>query len=350
MFSTGLDSGSSAPTRRHVLGGMGMLLLTAACGPSRQSSESSGESAGFPVTVEHRYGTTEIPAPPRRVVTVGLTEQDYVLALGSAPVAAREWFGDHPGALWPWATDKLGQREVPASLPRQDLDVERIAALRPDLVLGMNSGMTEQQYDALSRFAPTIAQPGDHPDYGAPWQELTRPTGRALGRTDQAGRIVANIEQRFEHARTTQPEFRGATGLLATSINGSVYAYATGPAPRFLNSLGFTLPAAAEKLFSGDADHAPVKLSLEHLGALEADVLLLGVYGSRETSIAEEPIYRRLDVARRGRDIPLPQMSPINGALSFSSALSLPIALDELVPRMAKAIDGDPATKPAPVP
>lgn len=336
-------------TRRHLLGGAGTVLLATACGPAREPASGPGSSRGFPVTIRHKYGSTEVPAEPRRVVTVGLTEQDYVLALGIAPVAAREWFGDQPGALWPWAREALGRRPVPTTLARSRLDLEQIAALAPDLVIGMNSGLTRQEYDTLSRLAPTLAQPGEHSDYGVPWQELTRTIGRATGRAKRADGLVRDIERRFERARAEHPEFHGATGLLATSIEGSVHAYAAGPAPRFLRSLGFGLPPAAAELFPDENDRDPVQLSLERLRALEADALLLGIYGSEATSITGNPLYQRLDVAREGRDIVLPKMSRINGALSFGSALSLPTALDEVVPRLARAVDGDPATEPAPV-
>ncbi len=35
---------------------------------------------------------------------------------------------------------------------------------------------------------------------------------------------------------------------------------------------------------------------------------------------------------------------PLGGATSFVSVLSLPFLIDELVPRLAAAVDGDPAT------
>ena len=39
----------------------------------------------FPATVEHALGTTVVEDEPQRVVTVGVTEQDFVLALGVTP-------------------------------------------------------------------------------------------------------------------------------------------------------------------------------------------------------------------------------------------------------------------------
>ncbi|QYN35076.1 hypothetical protein K1T35_43195 [Pseudonocardia sp. DSM 110487] len=55
-------------------------------------------------------------------------------------------------------------------------------------------------------------------------------------------------------------------------------------------------------------------------------------------------LYRRLDVHTEGRDLFL-GLGLYNGALVFASVLSLPLVLDELVPQMALAIDGDPQTR-----
>ncbi|MGI8484593.1 MAG: hypothetical protein ACR2OU_10055 [Thermomicrobiales bacterium] len=41
----------------------------------------------FPVTIPHVYGETVIPAAPVRVVTIGWSTQDAVIALGIDPIA-----------------------------------------------------------------------------------------------------------------------------------------------------------------------------------------------------------------------------------------------------------------------
>lgn len=97
---------------------------------------SAGQPADFPVTVAHKYGTARVASPPKRVVTVGYNEQDFVLALGVEPVGVREWFGDQPNATWPWAQDELGDAN-PEVLPTAELNFEQIAALWPDLIFGI---------------------------------------------------------------------------------------------------------------------------------------------------------------------------------------------------------------------
>lgn len=99
----------------------GVVLLTcltiAACGtspPAAQGPPAATETtpsadAAFPVTIEHRYGSTTIPDEPQRVVTVGLTDHDAALALGVTPVATTEWVVPRPGNIFPWAEDALAE-------------------------------------------------------------------------------------------------------------------------------------------------------------------------------------------------------------------------------------------------
>lgn len=121
-------------------------------GPTATSSEetatSTDSTAAFPVTIEHKYGSTTIVKTPERVVSVGYNDHDALLALGIVPVAVREWFGDQPFATWPWAEDELGNAE-PEVLATGELDFERIAALQPDLIIGLYSGLTEDEYTTL---------------------------------------------------------------------------------------------------------------------------------------------------------------------------------------------------------
>jgi iron complex transport system substrate-binding protein len=137
-----------------------LAAAVAACGDDASSRPpEAAETEGFPVTVEHDLGTTDIPAAPERVVTVGLTEQDTVLALGLTPVGVTEWYGDQPHATWPWAQDELGDAEPTVLSQTDGLQYEAIAALDPDLILGLNAGLDEESYERLSEIAPTVAHP-----------------------------------------------------------------------------------------------------------------------------------------------------------------------------------------------
>lgn len=158
--------------RSATVAATALLLLLAACGggsePAAPSSSATAADA-FPVSIEHRYGTTTIPAEPKRIAVVGLVEQDALLSLGVVPVATTEWFGEKPGAIWPWAETALGSAAKPQVLTNTDgVQFEKVAALRPDLILGIYSGLTSEDYAKLAKIAPTVAQPKNAVDYGDP--------------------------------------------------------------------------------------------------------------------------------------------------------------------------------------
>ncbi|HEY8476280.1 MAG TPA: iron-siderophore ABC transporter substrate-binding protein [Chloroflexota bacterium] len=305
----------------------------------------------FPVTVEHKFGRTTVPSAPQRVVSLGYTEQDPILALGVKPIAVREWFGKQPHAVWPWAQDELGDaRPVVLTMPFGQLNFETIAALRPDLIVATHAGINEEEYRTLSRIAPTVAQPGEYPDFGVPWQEQTRIVGRALGRAERAEQIVAEVEARIAAARQQHPEFQGATVAWASPADGQGQYWVVGPRTppmRFLAALGFRVPDDLANLV-GERDSVPI--SAERLSLLDVDVLVFQVDSAEERAAVESnPLYRQLRVAREGRTIFFVGLQdPLYGALSFSTVLSLPFAVDRLVPMLAAAVDGDPDTPARP--
>src|ERR671923_237503 len=142
----------------------------------------------------------------RRIRLLGLT---LALALGLTPVGVTDWFGDQPDAVWPWAQDEL--RDLGDDPPEvvgdaETINFERIARLRPDVILALYSGLTDDDYETLSEIAPTVAQPDRYPDYGIPWEDQTRTIGEVLGRADEADTLVRGVEDDFAAAREAHPE------------------------------------------------------------------------------------------------------------------------------------------------
>ena len=102
---------------------IGVLAAVAGCGDDGSSADSTTattsatttpatepDAADFPVTITHKYGEITIDKAPERVVSIGFSDQDWLLALGVTPIAVRDWYGDQPFATWPWAQDELGAR------------------------------------------------------------------------------------------------------------------------------------------------------------------------------------------------------------------------------------------------
>lgn len=310
--------------------------------PTTAAGSGTGGDGVFPVTVSHKYGDTTIEAEPVRVVSLGYSDHDSILAVGVTPIAARFWFGDETNVVGPWAQPFL-TGDAPEVLNFIELDFEAIAALRPDIIIAVYSGITETDYATLSQIAPTVAQSGDYIDYGMPWDETTLLIGAALGRSAEAEAAVAAVEQLYEDARTAHPEFVGATGIAAAgSSDGSVALFAgDDPRTQVMTALGFVIPDDILAMF-GEKFYLPISPEQVNLLAdLEMVVWTQVDYASPE-AIRNNALYQQTKNYQEGRFVI--SQGDTDTAYNWATVLSLPATLDVLIPHIAAAIDGDPDT------
>ncbi|MFD5370307.1 iron-siderophore ABC transporter substrate-binding protein [Streptomyces sp. NPDC127103] len=324
-------------------------LALSACGGGTEKSESPSPSttsaaadggakpAAFPVTVEHKYGSTTIDKEPKTVVTLGLSDQDAVLALGVVPAGSVDWFKEKPYGKWPWTKDKWGTNTPEVVGERDEYNIEKIAALKPDLVIAQYSGMKKEQYDTLSKFTKVVAQPKDHPDYGAPWQTMTQQIGKSLGKDAEAAKLISDIDARFKAARDKHPEWAAKTLAVADSFEAGKYSAFTKTDPKsiFFQELGFKLKPEIDTLAKPGFNVA--ELSAEKLNVLDVD-RLVWVTSSTEANdrIKAEPLYKKLKVNQEKRDLFVPYQDPdIGAAFSFNTVLSIPYAIDQIEPLLA---------------
>ncbi len=275
-------------------------------------------------------------------MTVGLNDQDAVYALGVQPIASTSWFIDT--VVNPWS-EQAAAGPAPQVL-LSELNVEAVAALQPDLILGIFGGIREQaQYELLTRIAPTIAGHPDHAIYETPWQQQTQMIGRALGRATRADELVADLEQQFADTAARHPEWSGATAVLASQyVDGQLLVYpGRTPATSFLELLGFVIPAQLDE-FMNDTYSVPA-LSAERLDLIDHELILWDSTRANleSTGFLDLPTYRNLDAVKEGRVV-FPSEEVTNG-LSFRTVLSLPWTLARLEPQIVAAFDGDPATE-----
>jgi iron-siderophore transport system substrate-binding protein len=341
-----LVSGSAA--RRHRASTPFLLVLVAAlvmtaCGRSDTATPAgapSGEAPapGFPVTITHALGSTTINSEPKRVVTIGWSDQDPVLALGVTPVGTTEWFNEQPGAIFPWARAAAGDTKPEIIATAGEINYEKVAAVQPDLILALYEGLDQTKYDTLSRIAPTVAHSPDFDPFGATWQDMTLTTGRALGREQQAKDLITDVEARFAKIRAEHPEWAEQTMLvMATVSEGSYQVFSPqDPKARFFADLGFeTTPP----WISGRVQDNLATVSAEEFKLLDVDRLAWTSDPDTLAQLEDDPIYNRLDVVRDGRvsyldytELPFP-----GAAISFNSVLSIPYALDLVVPELEKS-------------
>ncbi|RSM89584.1 iron-siderophore ABC transporter substrate-binding protein [Kibdelosporangium aridum] len=323
-----------------------LAVSLAACGSSNTpaaTAPASGQqaqaaTAAFPVTIEHKFGKTEIKAEPKRVVALGLTDHDAMVALGVKPVGATDWFGERPFANWPWIDSKWGDARPEVISDGAEVQFEKIAALRPDLIIGQYAQVTQEQYDKLSKIAPTVAQNGKYEDYSTPWREMTLTIGKALGKQAQTQQLLSDLDAKFAQIRKDHPEFAGKKIVVGDSpAQGQYGAFAPAdPRTQLIAGLGFTVDP---KLDGQTKEGKPVTFGDERLDLLDTDVLIM--MPSKPTDvdrIKQTPVFANLAVAKADKVIYLPYSNPPTGAaLTFATVLSIPWVLDQMVPALSQA-------------
>lgn len=265
------------------------------------------------VTVKHVFGETKVPAPPKRVVSAGLTGQDDLLAVGVVPIAVTDWFGGEPFGVWPWAQPKLGGAQ-PVVLNLVDgIPVDQIAGLQPDLVIATNAGLDRDTYNRLTAIAPTIAQSGQDAFF-EPWKVQAGAIGQAVFKHDEMQTLIAAVDERFAAAGSNNPQFAGKRVLLLEGTLGPDGPTEMSPDWRseFLTKMGC---AVAENIDSADVLIWTTE-SDEQQAALLAD-----------PAVAKLPANRNVFTGKE-----------LGGAITFASTLSYPVVADQLPAHIARAI------------
>lgn len=318
--------------RRSVLGLAGAAAVIAACSRPGTLGASGGKAV-----IPHVFGETTVPAPPVRVVSAGLTEQDDLLAVGVIPIAVTDWFGDQPSAVWPWAQPRLGTA-APAVLNLDNgIQVERIAALKPDLIIAVNAGLDADTYTKLSAIAPTIAQSG-RDAFFEPWKEQARAVARAVFKSDEMARQIEAVEDRLRSAGQTHSVLKDRTAvLLSGEVSGDTFtATVDGWRTEFLTAMGLRIPDGLRALAGSDGHAAIPRRDLA--AALQgADVLIWTTESEgAAAAVLADPTVATLRATSLHRNVFTGK--DLAAAIAFGSPLSYPVVAEQLPPMLDRAL------------
>jgi iron complex transport system substrate-binding protein len=331
--------------------GAALAASLAACatptsgGPGEQAKGSSaGPSAdAFPVTISSALGDAVIESRPERVATWGWSAQDAVLALGIVPVAMPAYpYGGVDGVL-PWDADAI--KTLGGTTPTLlkggesgEVNVEEFVAVKPDVILAPYSGLTQAEFDALSKVAPVVAYP-DKP-WATGWQDQATIIGKALGLESQANQLVSDTQAKVAKLASEHPELKGKTFAYGASNEPEVLNIyrATDPRVQLLVELGMEVAPAVATLDPKPAEETYFYgISFEKLSQLDSDVLV-AYFGTQKDADAftSDPLVAAMPQVKDGRFAPIVGESFVM-ASSAPTVLSIPWMLDKYVPQLAAA-------------
>ncbi|KIL52595.1 iron siderophore-binding protein [Jeotgalibacillus alimentarius] len=276
------------------------LVLAACGGESDESSEDEsadgGEETAETYTVEHAMGTAEIEGTPEKVVILTNEGTEALLSMGVTPVGAvQSWTGD------PWydhISDQMEGVEVVGT--ESEVNVEAIAALDPDLIIGTKLRQ-EAVYEQLEAIAPTVMSETLKGD----WQENFELYAEALNKSEEGEQVMADYETRVDELSGQLEE----GGHLEKEI--SMVRFLAGDTRIYhkdsfsgiiLDQLGFARPPEQDV-----DDFAEKGVTKERVEAMEGDVLFYFTYetGDGEANQNAEdwlndPLFQNLEVVQEG--------------------------------------------------
>ncbi len=249
----------------------------------------------------HALGESEIPTNPQRIVV--LDAVDNLLALGVQPVGGAQWVGTASGiaASWPSYIDPAMVEEITFLGPTNTPNLEQIALLNPDLIIG-RINFHEEIYPQLREIAPTVIL--DIKNSGQ-WRAEFFAYADLVGRTAEAEALMAAYESRAAAiaerlaALDTAPE----VSLVRIDPERIVMYQKSLFIGQVLSDAGVKRPATQ------DVDNSSEQLSLETISQLDADVIFVIESNPAEAkyqAIVDTPLWNQLRAVQNGRVYAVP--------------------------------------------
>ncbi|PEL39772.1 ABC transporter substrate-binding protein [Bacillus wiedmannii] len=268
-------------------------LILSACGKSNTKEESKENTKKEMITVEHAMGKTEVPANPKRVVILTNEGTEALLELGVKPVGAvKSWTGD---PWYPHIKDKM--KDVKVVGDEGQVNVETIASLKPDLIIG-NKMRHEKVYEQLKAIAPTVFSE----TLRGEWKDNFKFYAKALNKEKEGQKVLTDYDTRMKDLKAKLGDKVNQEISMVRFMPGDVRIYHGDTfSGVILKELGFKRPGDQNK-----DDFAERNVSKERISAMDGDVLFYFTFdkgndkkGSElEKEYINDPLFKNLNAVK----------------------------------------------------
>ncbi|MGG6242427.1 iron-siderophore ABC transporter substrate-binding protein [Nodosilinea sp. AN01ver1] len=296
----------------------GLLVVLVAVGAiACQTSPIANPAPSDCRMVQHPLGETCVPMQPSRVVALDHTAAGNLLSLGVMPVGVASNL-----------LHQLAERlpDVPRLGQSNQINLEALAALQPDLIIGAASDL-EGTYDKVSAIAPTVAF---EMQTTADWQRPFRFHAQVLGLESRAEAVLNQYQQRVEALRNqlgSPPAQVSLVRVMAQSGQISLYLKNCFGGS-ILADIGFARPPAQDE---GTPEQPPFTklISREALPEADGDVILLFSFGATpEIAAAAEAELDRLKTDPLWQSLRAVQQNQVYGVGHYWGAGNSPLAAE----------------------
>lgn len=307
-----------ALTRREFLTGASAVALglgLTACGTSASATSSGGATR----VVETAEGKVRVPADPKRVVAIQPQPMVTLYDLGVNVVGVYDEGAEYvaPRYLRRYdAAHKVGASGA--------INVQKVAALNPDLIVGVNYSFNSDVYRQLTHLAPTVLLSSS-----SSWEAMSAGTADAVNRSGALAAFTTRLRRRSARIKATYAKVLNEYKwdiLQGGFDQGQYWLYGPG------SDIGTILAGAGVQFApasAGTKGNSNRSISYENIDLL-ADAGVIGYYANyNDTPNNEGPElfaqggFKALPATKAGRLVPIPDFLPGGYGDAFA-------ALDEL--------------------
>ncbi|MDR6999539.1 iron-siderophore ABC transporter substrate-binding protein [Neobacillus niacini] len=281
---------------------MAIFLLAACGGNNEKTTEKKNQQEETSYTVKHAMGSTTIKGSPKRIVVLTNEGTEALLAMGVTPVGAvQSWTGN------PWydhIADKMKNVKVVGT--ESEVNVEAIAALKPDLIIG-NKLRQEKIYDQLKAIAPTVFSETLRGD----WKENFKLYAKALNKEEKGNEVLSAFDAHVKDLKEKLGDKVNQKVSVVRFMAGTTRIYYTDSFSGIIfDQLGFKRPKEQAALFTADnkLGNLAIEVGKEAIPKMDGDILFYFTYAPNGDPAAlktvkewtNDPLWKNLKAVKSG--------------------------------------------------
>lgn len=284
-----------------------LVLVLAACGSNEKEASTEKKEEAKTVVYKAVNGDIKVPTDPKRVVILSAFAGNLI-ELGVPIVGADQWSMDAPSF-------KEGLKDAELV---SDADVEKIAALKPDLIIGYD---TIQNKEKIEKLAPTVLFTYNAHDYLQQVVEI----GKVVNKEKEAQAWTEDFLKRSQDIGTEIKAKIGedSTVSVIESFGKETYVYGDswGRGTEILyQAMGLKMPEQVKK----DALKAGYfALSNEVIKDYAGDYVIFSVFGDEEPPFTSTNYWKEIPAVKND------QVYRVSGTdFYFNDMMTLEFQLD----------------------
>lgn len=280
------------------------VFTLAACGNTEEKNKDQNASKEKTVSysVKHAMGSTEVKGMPKRIVVLTNEGTEALLAMGVKPVGAvKSWAGD------PWydhIKDKMDNVEVVGE--EGAINIEKIASLRPDLIIG-NKMRQEKDYEKLSKIAPTVFSETLRGD----WKENFELYAKAVNKESEGKDVLQKYDDKVKalKAKLGDKTNQQVSVVRFLADKSRIY-YTDSFSGVIFNELGFKRVPEQDKMFKADSKlgNLAIEVGKEAIPKMDGDLIFYFTYLptgddsalATEKEWTQDPLWKNLSAVKEG--------------------------------------------------